>query len=264
MTAFLIALQFLTRYPIGPRPDAPLAERDFGRSTGFFPLVGLLAGLDLMLARWLLDWVGLGARWPLAAAALLLGYWLWSVDSLHLDGLADTVDGLASRKEGPEMLAVLRDPRVGAFGAQAQALAMLAKFAWLASLPQGLFWALALPLIFSRLFASLACQARPYAGKPENLGAPFIRTSLPSDASRAVSFAFGGFLILAAPAVLWWSASPWRCLGALGVCLGACAIGWLAFQFPRHRLGGVSGDLVGFGLEVTEICAAFGLLFLLS
>lgn len=264
MTSLLIAIQFLTRYPVGPSHDLELGERDLGRSTGYFPLVGLLAGADLMLMRWGLGWAGVLEHWTLAGAALLLAYWVWSMDSLHLDGLADSADALASGRRGEEMLAVLRDPRVGAFGAQAQGLALLAKFAWLASLPPGYFWALPLPMVFSRLFASLACQARPYAGKPESLGYGYIHGAMPGDASRAIGLAFSSFLLLAAIAVFWQGLSPWRGLAALGLCLGACALAWTFFASARQRLGGVNGDLIGYGLEITEVAAAFGLLFLLT
>jgi adenosylcobinamide-GDP ribazoletransferase len=264
MKPLLIAIQFLTRYPVGPRADAELLERDFGRSTGYFPLVGLLAGVDLLLMRWGLGWAGVCGRWPLAAAAILLAYWSWSMDSLHLDGLADSADALASGRRGEEMLAVMRDPRIGAFGAQAQALVLLAKFAWLASLPAGYFWALPLPMVFSRLFASLACQARPYAGKPGSLGYAYIHGAMPVDASLAIALAFSSFAALGALAVLGQAVSPALCAASLAVCLAACVVAWSFFAPARQRLEGVNGDLIGYGLEITELAAAYGLLFLLA
>src|SRR5665213_3477974 len=122
MMSFLLALQFLSRYPVPRTGGFEPSRRDLGRATRCFPLVGLLVGLDLLLLRWLLLWMGVLDRWPLAVTVLLLGYWVWSCDSLHLDGLSDTADGLASRRTGPDMLAVMHDSRSGTFGDQATEL----------------------------------------------------------------------------------------------------------------------------------------------
>jgi adenosylcobinamide-GDP ribazoletransferase len=262
MMSLLLALQFLTRYPVRLPSGFEMGRRDLGRATRCFPLVGLFVGLDLMLLRFLLQWMGVLERWPLAAAAVLLAYWVWSCDSLHLDGLADTADGMASHRSGQEMLAVMHDSRSGAFGVQAMVLVLALKAAWLASLPPRLWWALPLPMLFSRLLASLLCQARPYAGGQGSLSGAFIEGSLPEDGHAAVAFAFLAFAALAGAAVLLGAAEPRDCLEALAVCLAALGAGWTLVRVPRRRLGGVSGDLIGFGMQACEVTAAFGLLFL--
>src|SRR5258708_35334837 len=103
MKHFRMALRFMTRYPVAAHED--FAPGDFGRCTAYFPLVGFFAGLDLMLMRWatLLDRNGLH-YW--IWAFLLLLFWVWGSDSLHLDGLADTSDALASRRQGAAFLEV--------------------------------------------------------------------------------------------------------------------------------------------------------------
>ncbi|HTB22990.1 MAG TPA: adenosylcobinamide-GDP ribazoletransferase [bacterium] len=262
MRSLLLALQFLTRYPVRLPDGYEPGARELGRATRCFPLVGLFVGLDLLLLRFLLQWMGVLARWPLAAAVLLLGYWVWSCDSLHLDGLSDTTDGLASHRLGPDMLAVMHDSRSGAFGVQATVLVLALKGAWLASLPLGLWWALPLPLLFSRLLAALLCQARPYAGRQGSLSGGFIEGALPEDGHAAVAFAFLGFAALAGAAVLSGLADALDCFKALAVCLAAMAAGWSLVMVPRRRLGGVSGDLIGYGIQACEVAAAFGLLFL--
>lgn len=262
MTPFLLALQFLTRYPVHIAADQELDAPLLGRSTRYFPLVGLLAGADLMLARYVLEFAGILEAWPLVAAALLLAYWAYICDSLHLDGFSDTVDGLASGRHGEDMLAVMHDPRSGAFGVQASTLLLLLKFTALASLPPKLWWALPLPLIFSRLLASLLCQARPYAGLQGSLSAWFIEGSHHDDAGAAIGWSVFGFGVVSALAVGFGLADGHACGLALGVCIGAMLLGWAATLAPRRRLGGISGDLIGYGLEVAELCALLGLLFL--
>jgi adenosylcobinamide-GDP ribazoletransferase len=262
MIHLLLAFQFLTRYPVRLPAGLELTERDLGRSTRWFPLAGLFVGLDLLVLRWIFQWLGVLDRWPLATAAVLLAYWAWSCDSLHLDGLADTADGLASRKTGPELLAVMHDSRTGAFGVQAVVLVLALKGAWLASLPPRLWWALPLPFLFSRLLAALLCQSRPYGGNPGSLSGAFIGGSRPEDGQVAVAWAFTAFAVLSAGAVLLGKVDPAECAKALAVCLGALGAGWTLVQTPRQRLGGMSGDLIGYGMQACEVAAAYGLLFL--
>jgi cobalamin synthase len=261
MRSLLLAIQFLTRYPVSVGRGLELAERDLGRATRYFPVVGLLVGLDLLLLRFLLQWAGVLTAWPLAAAGLLLAYWAWSCDSLHLDGAADTVDGLASQRLGEDMLEVMHDSRSGAFGVQATGLLLLLKFSYLASLPPKLWWALPLPFIFSRLLAALLCQSRPYAGLPGSLSGWFIAGSEHGDGSAAIRWAFTAFALVSGSAIVLGFATTEGAFGALGVCLASMLLGYALVQVPRRRLGGISGDLIGYALQACEVCACFGLLF---
>lgn len=264
MMSLLLAFQFLTRYPVRVPAELELNASMLGRATRYFPLVGLVVGLDLLLARWLLQWAGILQAWPLPAAALLLLYWAWVCDSLHLDGLADTADGVGSGSVGAEMLDVMHDPRSGSFGVQATVLVLLLKFSLLASLPPTVWWALPLPLIFSRLLASFLCQSRPYAGRPNSLSAWFITGSHPEDAGAAIGWTFFGFSVLSAAAVYLGWADARACAWALGVCVAALLIGWAATWGPRARLGGLSGDFIGYAMQVCEIAALLGLLLVLA
>jgi adenosylcobinamide-GDP ribazoletransferase len=261
VNALLLAFQFLTRYPVGPPPGLALAERELGRSTRYFPLVGLVAGLDLLFVRWLLGWAGVLQHWPLAAAALLVAYWAWLCDSLHLDGWMDTLDGLASRREGPALLDIMHDSRVGAFGALGGALVLLLKAAFLASLPPRLWWALPLPLLVSRLLAALLCHSRPYAGKPGSLSGAFITCNEPQDGHWAVAWAFLAAGAYGALAVALGWADLHACILALGAAGLGLSVGLAAVQAPRRRLGGISGDLIGYGLEAAELATCYALLF---
>jgi adenosylcobinamide-GDP ribazoletransferase len=251
-----IALRFLTRYPV--RDQEIFNPGDFGRSTGYYPLVGFFAGLDLMILRWLtlLDKNSLHA--PLWAFMILL-FWIWSSDSLHLDGLADTADALASRRIGRDFLAVLHDSRVGAFGAAAMGMAILAKFVWLSSLPMENCWFLPLPLIFSRLHASLACQIRPYAGNSGSLSSLFICESRYADFNRAVAWSVISFFCLAVPSLYFGFTTAEEAAEALAVCLAGLILGWSILKLPMRRLGGISGDLIGWSQMICEIVIAFGL-----
>jgi adenosylcobinamide-GDP ribazoletransferase len=261
MKHFLLALQFMTRYRVRAQETAP-EPQEFGRASGYFPLVGLLVGLELLLFRALTLKDPVGMHQPLWAVLLLL-YWVWVCDSLHLDGLADTCDALATRREGKEMLEILHDPRLGAFGAMGLGLALLARWAWLRYLPMQFIWFLPLPLITSRLFSSLACQIRPYAGRPGSLSSGFITQSRHSDANGALGWSFASFILLAAPCIYFAEVSAMDAGVALAICGCGVMAGWAALQLPLRRLGGISGDLIGFGQVITELSTAFGLFFAL-
>lgn len=260
MKYFRIALRFLTRYPVGAEDE--FLPGDFGRATGYFPLLGLLAGLDLLLFRTvtLLDKNGL--HYPIWCFLLLL-FWVWSFESLHLDGLADTADALGSGREGHEFSEIMHDSRSGAFGASAIALALIARFAWLSALPMQAVWFLPLPLIFSRLHSALACQARPYAGKRGSLSSLFIEESMHSDLHPAFAWALGGFFALAGAAFYFGLATATDAGLALAVCGAGLALGRLLLQIPMRRLGGISGDLIGWSQVITEIAIGFGLTLVL-
>jgi adenosylcobinamide-GDP ribazoletransferase len=261
MKAFRIALSFLTRYPLPWEEEAE--PRDFGRSTAYYPLVGFMLGLDLWLLRWFLLLDKNGLHYPLWSVGLL-AFWIFSCDSLHLDGLADTADALGSRLEGTDFRRVLKDSRIGSFGALALGLALLARCVWLIYLPMQNLWFLPLPLIFSRLLSSLACQLRPYAGEKRSLGAAFIDHSMPEDLSLAISFAFACSLLLAGLAIALEQAALREAAIALIICLGGLAAGRLILNLPISRQGGISGDLIGWAQVITEILICYGLsIFLL-
>jgi adenosylcobinamide-GDP ribazoletransferase len=155
----------------------------------------------------------------------------------------------------------MHDSRVGAFGVLGGGLMLLLKFAWLASLPPKLWWALPLPLVFSRLLASLECHSRPYAGKDGSLSGAFINFCEPADGHSAVALAFLGYGLLSGAALALGLADSLACLKALAVCLCGLGAGALFLRVPKRRLGGISGDLIGYSLQVCEIAVCYGLLF---
>lgn len=262
MTSFLLAIQFLTRYPVPLSPPVAYTPKRLGRATRYFPLVGLVVGLDLLFLRWLLEHFVLGASQPLLCAGLLLAYATWVADSLHLDGLADAADGLASGRRGEELLAVMHDPRTGAFGVQATVLALLLKFALLHAIKPGLWWALPLAPLFSRLLAALLCHVRPYAGRPGSLSGGFIAGCQPDDAGAALGWTFGAFTALAGVAVWQGWADGRTCAMALAAGLGSLLLGWAASRGLQRRLGGISGDVIGLAVVVCDLACLAGLILL--
>lgn len=164
MTGFLTALRFLTILPVPWRREAPV-----GKSVVWFPVVGfiiglVLAGFNQLLRLALPD--GVVNALTLAALAALTG-------GLHLDGLADTCDGLAGHKTAEERHLIMRDSRVGGFGVIGIVLLLLTQFAALNSLPATLTTvSLVLMVVAGRWAMVYAIFVHPYA-RPTGLGRDF-------------------------------------------------------------------------------------------
>jgi adenosylcobinamide-GDP ribazoletransferase len=229
----VVAARYLTIVPLpgGAHASGPR----LGRAAPWFPLVGLGIGALLVATD------RLTTRFFPALLAALLTVTLWKLvtGGLHLDGLADCLDGLLGR-DPAHRLAIMRDSRIGAFGAIGLILFLLLELAAVAELPTPARWqtllaapaiARAVPPLLARLFPS---------GRPDGMGAAFQRDVPAWAPPLAVVMA----LAAATPA-----------LGVAGVLavvvaiLVAVALG----QFFSGRLGGITGDVLGASVEIAEL-----------
>ena len=233
MNSFLVGLQFLTRIRI-VRQTVWTAE-DFGRSTRFFPLVGLVLGICYALAAWTLISV-LGMR--ALTAALLLILPLLLTGGLHADGFMDTADGVFSGRERERKLEIMKDSRVGSFGVVAFVLLMFLQFALLLDMSPPLLVSVffVMPII-GRMAMVLAVSCFPYARK-DGVGKTFA------------DMADRGTVVIAAvtTAVL---VVPIGFLATVALILGTI----FALLFCRamtKSLGGVTGDVYGAATVLTE------------
>lgn len=234
MRGLILALQLLTRLPV-PSLAAMSAEAwaaAQAASTRWYPLVGLLIGGLLVLAAW-----G-GAQvdaWLGALAALTV--WVAVTGALHLDGLADLADalGAAHGRQGEtrreRLLAVLADPHLGAFGVVALVMQIIAKLILLMLLVRAQAWpALLLIPAWSRWGVLLWLRL------------PAIKPGL--GASHATPSAGGWIALWALLLVAACWLSPILLLAPLVV------LAWRAYLM--RKLGGMSGDALGAGIEWTE------------
>jgi len=236
MRLYLIALQFLTILPL---PFNTRCEReDLGRSTAFFPLVGMTIGALLVAINWLLaPWL---AR-PLTDALLVTA--LAAVTGgLHLDGLADVCDGLAARGGRERFLAVMKDSHVGAVGAVGLVLGLLLKWQALLALPVEQKWqALLLFLILAR-FGQVQAIVFAKNARQDGLGSVMI------SGAGTMQLLVAWVLALAL---------SWLLLGTNGliVLFAVMIFTWLLKAWFQRRLGGITGDVIGCINELNEILA---------
>ena len=125
---FLSALQFLTRVPI---PSLPYEANTLSRAVKFFPFVGLLVGTGAAFLHFLL-----APHLPrLVVALLVLIYLVFITGCLHEDGIADAADGFGGGWSRGQILIIMRDSRIGSYGAVALTLSLLARWLLISSLP---------------------------------------------------------------------------------------------------------------------------------
>ncbi len=242
MNSFLIGLQFLTRIHL-VKQTVWTAE-DFGRSTRFFPLVGLVLGICYALAAWLLLYA-LGMRSLTAALLLILPLLL--TGGLHADGFMDTADGVFSGRERERKLEIMKDSRVGAFGVVSFVMLMFVQFALLSDLaPMLLVPALFVMPIIGRLAMVLAVACFPYA-REDGMGKTFADMA---DRSTVVIAALTTIVLVL----------PWGMLPALALVLGTI-FALLFCRMITNVLGGVTGDVYGATTVLTEtlVLAVFSL-----
>jgi cobalamin synthase len=261
MAPLWTAVRLLTPLPI-PWAGKPKPS-DMGEAVAYFPMAGLLVGL-VVLAACCLAGLDHNLMHSSLWSVVILALWAWFGSSLHLEGLADTLHGLASGQKGPQMLRVLREPGLTALGAAGVFLALLAKFMWLESMTANLFWVLPFPMIISRCGQGLACGFGRYAGSNQGAGRDYVRNATSTQSFVGLGW---GFTFMALAGLLAW----WRmgvqlsqiAFALLAAVLGL-AIGMLCLWLAMRRLKGASGHLLGFGSEICEISTAFLLVFLLA
>lgn len=216
------------------------------------PLVGLLLAAPAALLVW-----GAG-RSPLLASALVIALLALLTRGLHLDGLADTADGLGSGKPREGALTIMRQSDIGPFGVATLVLTVLVQTAALNTIvisgrdfPGYAPLAVAVALVVSRAALPLACRSGIPAARPGGLGAA-VAGSVPTWAAGGVS----ALVVAMAAAASFWAAGfsagdPFSAPGwALAAVLGLGA-GILVTRRCVARLGGVTGDTLGAAVEVT-------------
>lgn len=233
-----VALAF-TMFSRLPMPKVAWREDNMAYALGALPLVGLLIGLLLPLWQYLCALLACG---PLLRAVGLTLLPLLISGGLHLDGLADTADALASHALPERKREILKDPHCGAFAVIAIVAYLLLFLALAAELPARPLWLL-LPLpVLSRALTAIATLTFPSCGQ-QGL----------ADAFRAA--ASKGALI----AALLWAAAAAAALIWLEPLRGAaiCGAAVLSFVYVRRlalrQFGGISGDVAGFLLQLSEL-----------
>jgi len=223
----LVAFQFLTRLPISGFPYQP---DSLSRSTKFFPIVGLAVGLCASL---------------LQVALLVLTFLVLATGGLHEDALADTADAFGGGWNREQVLTILRDSRIGTFGALALVISVLARFLLLSTIPVNRFTAWVVSVhVLCRWTTLPLSYFLPAARGSDGQGARIAQKT------SATSLLIGTLLSFAIVLYLMRGEFWIPVLVAMVITASSGA-------YYFRRIGGVTGDCFGATNQLTEIAVYF-------
>jgi adenosylcobinamide-GDP ribazoletransferase len=234
MRVFILMLQFLTRIPINIQLQAE--SKDFAKGVKYFPLVGLVVGSINVIGYSLVSLVF--SKTVAVIFTCLLNIMI--TGAFHLDGLADTCDGIFSSRTRERMLEIMRDSRIGANGAIAIFFDLVLRIGFLIHLKDpALFKAVLIAPVISRT-AMIYLMSAPPARAEGGLGNLFLGKVRLWDGMIA------GALCLALVVLI----LNYQALSVIAVNLIAI---WGYRRLILKQIQGMTGDTLGAGNEVSEI-----------
>lgn len=241
---FLLAVQFLTRVPV-PK-DLPFSDDLLIRATRYYPLVGVCLGLACGVVLWVGSMI-----WPQPVAVVLsMAAGLALTGAFHEDGLADAADGLGGGLTRERALEIMRDSRIGTYGAVTLGTVLALKASLLMVFdPTAAILALVGGHALGRMAAVHVIATTPYA---RDVGAKF---TVPTVTRDGYSFALACAGIVGLSMVVGFGVVP----VAIALLLALCVT--VVFRaLLRRKLGGYTGDCLGATQQLSEVAVYLGLL----
>lgn len=229
MKSFLLIITFFTRIPV--KYNYEYREEDFIRGIKFLPLVGLLIGAAMYIPAFLKNIF----HSPIISLLIWIIY-ICITGGLHIDGLADTYDGLFSNRNREEILEIMKDSRIGTFGV----LGVLLLIIWNLLLTNYIDIKLIIlvPLV-GRSAAILSASISKYARERKGMGKAFIENCGASEAIFAIIFSY----IIAFVFVKF---------QALLILTITYLIVIILTKKIKVKIGGMTGDTIGFIIELSQ------------
>ncbi|MEN9844314.1 MAG: hypothetical protein RLZZ612_2143 [Pseudomonadota bacterium] len=255
---FLLAVQFFTRIPVTGRLAqwvgySPALLR---ASVAHFPAVGYLVGAWAALVWWgVMTWMPASHYTPLLAAVLSTVATMGLTGGFHEDGLADVADGLGGYVSRDRALEIMKDSRIGAYGAMALVMSLLTKVTLVALLgdvhPTHTALTLWLAHVVSRTCPLLTIRSLPHVGDAAGSKSKPLADQI-STASLIVGLLWGALALLIFG--LLHQATLAHTLTALLLGLLGTLLGWYwTWRLLQQRLGGFTGDGLGTTQQLAEL-----------
>ncbi|MBO8433808.1 MAG: adenosylcobinamide-GDP ribazoletransferase [Tyzzerella sp.] len=236
MQLFIMTLRFLTRIPLPFKDDTILSNEEFSKGIIYYPLIGLIVGLINFVVFKIFSLTG--SVFVSSTLAVLSGVIV--TGGFHIDGLADTCDGLYSSRNKERILDIMRDSRVGTNGAIAILFDILIKIGVISSLgfDKGIF-AIILSPVAGKMATPLLFNSR-YARTGQGLGNIYLREKYDI---RSILTVLSGVIIIGVFINVYAIIPVFVCLIS-------------AVLFRKHCekiIGGMTGDTLGAGSEIGEL-----------
>lgn len=249
------AFVFMTRVPVG---GFPYAAEEWRWTSAWFPLVGLAVGTVCAVVWWLVAPLG---PWVAAMAVLVASILL--TGAFHEDGLADTADALGGAHDRAKIFVILKDSRVGAFGALALVVSIAFRLVLLARLADLAPVAVLLAHCLARVGPVWLMVAMPYVSDAAAKSRQVTRARAAQGVlATAIGVAVAGGVVLAGGGAL--------AGGAIGATAAVAALAAMALATAfcgwrfHARAGGLTGDFLGAAEQVNEIVILFAILAVLQ
>ena len=248
MSGIALLFRFMTRLPLGFDPE--FDSDKLGKSMKFFPIVGIVIGLIIFLFFLLFAKTVIYS--PLVMVVLLLIVEVVLTGGLHLDGLADTFDGIFSYRSKQKMLDIMKDSRLGTNGGLVLILYFFLKASLLyeldviAGLPSGVV--LLLVPAMARLNSVVNCASAPYA-RATGMGKTFV------DHTNGASVVIATIITtLFSAVVCYFFQIPYLILLVIPILM---ILGYIFAKLMTRKIGGITGDTLGAVVEISEVVAIF-------
>ena len=264
MKGLILLFKFMTRLPIPVNPD--FNSKELGKSMKFFPVVGMVIGIILYVIY------VIGAKFILSSYLLATVVVLSEVvltGGLHLDGLADTFDGIFSYRSKQKMLEIMKDSRLGTNGGIALILYFLLKILLIAGIKDSGFGVagslfglqdatgavILITPILARINPVLNCAFSPYA-KASGSAKDFVECTDKNGVLIAVALGlvFSAVIGCGILRVL----NPVHLINITAITM---VLGLYFAKLMERKIGGITGDTLGAVLELSEIIVLFGFYF---
>jgi adenosylcobinamide-GDP ribazoletransferase len=237
----MLGLQFMTRIPIPINID--IQREDFQKIVKFFPIIGLVIGLIEAFIYYILTHIST----HMIASFMTIVSHIAITGAMHIDGLGDTADGIFSGRSREKMLEIMKDSRLGTFGALAIIVVVVGKILMLMEIPQNsVITVIILAPVVSRTMNIFLMYHRKYARATEGMGDLFIGVLKKENAIIAVIL---GCLITIA-------------VGQLqGVKMLIIGFTFTIFfrSYIEAKIGGITGDILGASDELNEFIIYFAM-----
>lgn len=231
MKGFLLLIQFMTRFPTPL--SLPYDGKKLGQAIKYFPILGLIIGLFLVLFYFILTQY---IESKLVVALIIVVMEILITGGLHIDGLSDSFDGLFSYRDKKRILEIMKDSRIGANGALVMMVYLLAKVILLSELSWE--FVLIMPVV-ARLNTVLHACFGVYA-RVDGMGKNIV------EETTVKGFVFALFFTLILCMFL-------LKLPGLILVLFCTLFGFTTLYFIQKRIDGITGDTMGAVLELTSV-----------